>query len=115
PMTIKKISSEEHGLRVPHMGWENVAATNHSILFSKIPKNTDFYFAHSYYATYKTEDKSMVVATCEYGHHITAAVEKDNIFATQFHPEKSQRYGLQLLQNFFVHCEEHVKRGDKSC
>ena len=98
PMSIQRLSSDVHGLRVPHMGWDNVDVVASSIMFSGIPNDPDFFFAHSYHAV--SEDNSIVVATCKYGHHFVAAVERDNIFATQFHPEKSQSIGLAILKNF---------------
>lgn len=103
PMTIHRLQSDKKGLRLPHIGWDNVVTSDYSILFSEIPEDPDFYFVHSYHAV--CEDESIIAATCEYGHRFVAAVEKDNIFATQFHPEKSQRYGLKVLKNFMNYGE----------
>ncbi|MEW5767128.1 MAG: imidazole glycerol phosphate synthase subunit HisH [bacterium] len=110
PMTIHRLQSDKKGLRLPHIGWDNVVASDHSVLFSEIPKDPDFYFVHSYQAV--CEDESIIAATCEYGHRFVAAVEKDNIFATQFHPEKSQRYGLQVLKNFMNYCKTYKPGND---
>lgn len=110
PVSVQRISSEQQGLRLPHMGWNSVFGFEQSFLFSGIPDGGDFYFVHSYHAV--CEDDSIVVATCEYGQPFVAAVHKDNIFGTQFHPEKSQRYGLRLLKNFLDYCEANVSRSD---
>jgi glutamine amidotransferase len=88
---------------LPHIGWNDTRISPDSILFKGLPESPDFYFVHSYHAV--CEDASIVTATTQYGCRFTAAVEKGNIFATQFHPEKSQRYGLQVLKNFMNHCE----------
>lgn len=85
-------------LRVPHVGWNDVVFNNHNPIFKGIEKCASFYFVHSYYMT--TDDESNIAATCNYGGDFTAVISKDNIFATQFHPEKSQNNGIQLLENF---------------
>ena len=85
-------------LKIPHMGWNNLKVKEGSRLFQKLPENPYVYFVHSYYL--KAEDESIVAATTEYGVNIDASVEKDNIFACQFHPEKSSTVGLQILRNF---------------
>jgi imidazole glycerol-phosphate synthase subunit HisH len=98
PMSIHRLQSDKTGLRIPHIGWNEITARQKSVLFKDIPSAPDFYFVHSYHAV--CEDENIIAATAEYGHKFAAAVEKDNIFATQFHPEKSQRYGVQLIKNF---------------
>ncbi len=86
-------------LRVPQVGWNEVKYRQGSPFFAGLPSASDFYFVHSYYL--KCADEKDVVAICEYGGiAVTAAVCKNNIFATQFHPEKSQDYGLTLIKNF---------------
>jgi glutamine amidotransferase len=95
---VVRIAPPDPGIRVPHMGWDDIEYSDNSDLFKGLPQSPDFYFVHSYYM--KCNDEENVVATCEYGEKITAAVQKDNLFATQFHPEKSQDYGLQILENF---------------
>ena len=85
-------------LRVPQIGWNRVTYRRESQLFSGVCKEPDFYFVHSY--NMKCSHESDVDATCDYGGSVTAAVRRDNIFATQFHPEKSQDYGLRVLDNF---------------
>ena len=86
------------GLKVPHMGWNEVLQARPHPLWAGIADRSRFYFVHSYYPS--PTEKSLVAATCEYGAPFTCAVARDNIFAVQFHPEKSQSAGLQLLSNF---------------
>ncbi|HTG97771.1 MAG TPA: imidazole glycerol phosphate synthase subunit HisH [Burkholderiales bacterium] len=86
------------GLQVPHMGWNEVMQQRSHPLWSGIPDRTRFYFVHSYYAA--PRDAALTAATCIYGVPFTCAIARDNIFAVQFHPEKSQSAGLQLLSNF---------------
>jgi glutamine amidotransferase len=85
-------------LKVPHMGWNEVGHRGDLALFEGIPSGAHFYFVHSYYP--ETDDSSLRRATCDYGVSFPAAVERDALFATQFHPEKSQTWGLRLLENF---------------
>ena len=85
-------------LKIPHMGWNNIKVKDDSRLFKGLPENPYVYFVHSYYL--QADDEDIVAATTEYGVKIHAAVEKDNIFACQFHPEKSSTVGLQILKNF---------------
>ena len=89
---------EKEGLKIPHMGWNNIKVREDSRLFQNLPENPYVYFVHSYYL--KAEDESVVAATTDYSVTIHAAVEKDNLFACQFHPEKSSDVGLQILKNF---------------
>jgi len=84
------------GLKVPHMGWNSLIDCK-SILAPY--ENKDFYFVHSFHM--KTNDYNTVVAKVEYDSNLTSAIQRGNIFATQFHPEKSQKVGLQLLESFF--------------
>jgi glutamine amidotransferase len=85
-------------LQVPHMGWNEVMQQRPHALWADIPDRTRFYFVHSYYAT--PREPALTAATSIYGVPFTCAVARDNIFAVQFHPEKSQSAGLQLLSNF---------------
>lgn len=84
-------------LKIPHMGWNQVNQTPHP-LWQDIPQNSRFYFVHSYYA--HPDNAANSIAFTDYPHAFTSALAKDNIFAVQFHPEKSQTAGLQLLKNF---------------
>ena len=88
------------GLKVPHMGWNSLEFKPNSktILFQGITENAFVYFVHSYYL--KAQEDEIVTATTEYGVSIHAAIEKENIFACQFHPEKSGKVGLHILKNF---------------
>ena len=85
-------------LPVPHMGWNQILIQKNSPVFDGIADNTNFYFVHSYYV--KPDEPSVVAATCNYGIEFCAARQRDNVMATQFHPEKSQAVGLKMLKNF---------------
>ena len=95
--TITKIPNGE-GLKIPHMGWNSLSFPKRGRLFEGIEGNPYVYFVHSYYLN--AADKNIVAAQTEYGVTIDAAVESGNVFATQFHPEKSGDVGLQILRNF---------------
>lgn len=95
--TITKIPNGE-GLKIPHMGWNSLTVKKGSRLFEGIEENPYVYFVHSYFLN--AADKSIVAAQTEYGVTIDAAVERGNVFATQFHPEKSGEVGLKILKNF---------------
>lgn len=88
----------ERPARIPHMGWNSITVNPKSRLFKGIPNDSYVYFVHSYYL--KAECEKDVAATTEYGVSIHAAVECGNVFATQFHPEKSGNVGLEILKNF---------------
>ncbi len=94
---IKKIP-DSPGLKIPHMGWNSLEIKPDARLFAGIPNGSYVYFVHSYYL--KAEDPAIVAATTEYSTHIHAAVEAGNVFACQFHPEKSSEVGLRILKNF---------------
>lgn len=89
---------EQKDLKIPHMGWNSLHLQNDGRLFRGIEQNPYVYFVHSYYL--KAEEEETVKATTEYSVNIHASVEKDNVFACQFHPEKSGDLGLQILKNF---------------
>lgn len=97
PGQIKRIPATD-GLKVPQIGWNSLHLERDSRLFKGIKEGAFVYFVHSYYLA--AQDESIVTATTEYATHIHAAVEKDNVFATQFHPEKSSEVGLTILKNF---------------
>jgi imidazole glycerol-phosphate synthase subunit HisH len=96
PGKVKKLPA---GLKIPHMGWNQVNQKFYHPIFKDIPDGSNFYFVHSYYAN--PEDKSIIAAETGYGISFCSAVAKGNLIATQFHPEKSGELGLQLYQNFF--------------
>ena len=95
--SITRIPNGE-GLKIPHMGWNSLDINPESRLFKGIEKNPYVYFVHSYFL--HAADRELVAATTEYGVTIDAAVERGNVFATQFHPEKSGETGLRILRNF---------------
>jgi glutamine amidotransferase len=85
-------------LKVPHMGWNEVQHMVDHALWRDIPQNSRFYFVHSYYVD--VADRQLIAGQTHYGLDFTTAIAHDNLFAVQFHPEKSQKMGLQLLKNF---------------
>ena len=89
---------EGKGLKIPHMGWNSLKLQNNGRLFKKLPSEAYVYFVHSYYL--KAADESIVTAVTEYGTQIHASVESGDVFACQFHPEKSSDVGIQILRNF---------------
>ena len=96
PGKVKRIP--DVGLKVPHIGWNSLKYPNHGRLFKDVPEGSYVYFVHSYYL--EADDPAVVTATTEYAALIHASVEKGNVFATQFHPEKSSEAGLRILNNF---------------
>ncbi len=94
---ILRIPAEE-GLKIPHMGWNDLTFPDEGRLFTGVPEHSYVYFVHSYYL--KAKEEEIVTAATEYGTYIHASVEKGNLFACQFHPEKSSSVGLQILKNF---------------
>lgn len=97
PGKIVKIPSAD-GLKIPHMGWNSLTVSKDSRLLGHLADEPYVYFVHSYYL--KAGDEKIVSATCDYGVTIHAAVESENVFATQFHPEKSSETGLSILSKF---------------
>ncbi len=92
------IDSDQNALKIPHMGWNQVHQTQAHPLWANIPQDSRFYFVHSYYA--RPDDPALIAATTQYPEAFACALAQDNVFAVQFHPEKSQAVGLQLLHNF---------------
>lgn len=95
--SVRPLSERISGLKIPHMGWNTLSFKKKSRLFEGLKDGDYVYFVHSYYG--KCEDDSLS-ATTDYGFEVTAAVEKDNVFGVQFHPEKSGDTGLKILKNF---------------
>ena len=93
-----KLIPDTPGLKVPHIGWNSLKVAPNAKLFRNLPADPYVYFVHSYYL--QAEEPEIVAATTEYGVTIHASVEKDNVFACQFHPEKSGEIGLTILKNF---------------
>ena len=99
--------------RVPHVGWNNVHFKQDNPFFGRISEEAHFYFDHSYHLSCEQE---VVVATCDYVERYVAAIQKKNIFATQFHPEKSQRNGLRILRNFLNFVKErNISEAQAQC
>ena len=94
-VNLKKLGCKE---RIPHMGWNTVKWHNNNDLLMGIPNKIDFYFVHSY--AFVPENQNEIIATTDYSQTITAIVNKDNIWGTQFHPEKSSKAGLKIMTNF---------------
>ena len=98
PGKVSKINNKNGKFKLPHIGWNEIIITKESNIFKNIENKSHMYFVHSYELT--TKQKNCVVATTNYGNQIIVAIVKDNIFGTQFHPEKSQKNGLKILENF---------------
>ncbi len=96
--TLRFSFSEGSSLKVPHMGWNYVALVNPSPLVSQLPDAPRFYFVHSYYV--KVKDPNHSVMKTHYGLDFDSVIQKDNIFGAQFHPEKSHKFGMKILENF---------------
>lgn len=97
PGKIVRIPADDD-LKIPHIGWNSLSYPNEGRLFKNIPEHSFVYFVHSYYL--EADDAAIVTAATEYGALIHASVEKDNVFACQFHPEKSSETGMRILKNF---------------
>lgn len=101
PGAVEKIRPSDPNLKIPHMGWNTISVTKPHALLENIPDGPNglhAYFVHSYH--FLTEDPAHLLATTDYGGAVTSCVGRDNIFGTQFHPEKSQALGLKLIENF---------------
>ena len=95
---VSKINNQEGKYKLPHIGWNEVNIEKKSKMFNNVKNNSHLYFVHSY--EFIPEDKDVVSATTEYSSSIVCSVEKENIFGTQFHPEKSDKEGLKIIENF---------------
>jgi len=100
PGEVHPFDSEKLKLKVPHVGWNSVTHNSENKLFTKIQDQSDFYFVHSFY--FKCSDQQFSLAITEYGVDFSSAVKKDNVYGVQFHPEKSQLSGLQMIKNFLL-------------
>lgn len=97
---VERLTPRGPGLRVPHIGWNDLELRSQSHLFRRLRAAPVVYFDHSY--SFVSSDESVIAATCDHGGSLVAAIQRDNIFATQFHPEKSQQVGLRVLENFLT-------------
>jgi len=104
---VKFPDFKKEGLKVPHMGWNQISIKKDVPILYGVPENSWFYFVHSYYPS--PEDDSVSAVKTTYSFEFTAAVQKDNIFACQFHPEKSSDLGLRMIQNFSALCGEKLR------
>ena len=95
---VSKIDNQNGKYKLPHIGWNQINFVKDSKIFKDIENNSHMYFVHSY--EFIPEDKKVISATTEYSSNIVCSIEKDNIFGTQFHPEKSDKVGLKIIDNF---------------
>ena len=95
---ISKIDNQNGKYKLPHIGWNQINIVKESKIFKGIENNSHMYFVHSY--EFIPEDKSIISATTDYSSNIVCSIEKENIFGTQFHPEKSDKIGLKIIDNF---------------
>ena len=95
---VSKIDNQNGKYKLPHIGWNQINIVKNSKIFKNIENNSHMYFVHSY--EFIPEDKNVISATTDYSSNIVCAVEKENIFGTQFHPEKSDKIGLEIINNF---------------
>ena len=98
PGKVSKIDNQSGAFKLPHIGWNQVSIIKKSKIFKDIENNSHMYFVHSY--EFIPEDKNVISATTDYSSKIVCSVEKENIFGTQFHPEKSDKIGLKIIENF---------------
>jgi glutamine amidotransferase len=98
PGRVEKLPVGAHGLRLPHMGWNHLQVRKGAGILQQLPPSPAFYFVHSY--GFVPEDEGVISATARYGAGVTAVVHSENMWGVQFHPEKSQQEGLQVLRNF---------------
>ena len=95
---VSKIDNQGGKFKLPHIGWNEIKITKDSKIFKGIKNNSHMYFVHSY--EFVPEDKSVILATTDYSSNVVCAAEKENIYGTQFHPEKSDKFGLKIIDNF---------------
>jgi glutamine amidotransferase len=95
---VSKINNQNGKYKLPHIGWNQIKIIKDSKIFKDIENNSHMYFVHSY--EFIPDDKDVISATTEYSSNIVCSIEKENIFGTQFHPEKSDKMGLKIIKNF---------------
>lgn len=98
PARVHRIEPRDTNERVPHVGWNELTQTHDSVLFENIPPDALFYYVHSH--CLHADNEAVVAGTCDFGNGFAAVLQQGNVYATQFHPEKSQQHGLNLLTNF---------------
>jgi len=104
--SVQRIKPDLEAYRIPHMGWNDISYESGSPLFNGLEKNPIFYFVHSYHLVIDKGSRDLLTASCWHGTTVTAGVQKENIHAVQFHPEKSQDVGLQVLKNFMKYVNQ---------
>jgi len=97
-ITVRFDQSKINGLKVPHMGWSEIQLTKKNQLWLDLPPEPRFYFVHAYHFLF--ENKEVISANSKYGYDFACAFQKENIFGTQFHPEKSHKFGMKVIENF---------------
>ena len=97
---VSKIDNQNGEYKLPHIGWNQINIVKNSKIFKDIENNSHMYFVHSY--EFIPKDKSVISATTDYSSNIVCSIEKENIFGTQFHPEKSDKIGLKIIDNFLI-------------
>ncbi|HUC79672.1 MAG TPA: imidazole glycerol phosphate synthase subunit HisH [Flavisolibacter sp.] len=96
--TVRFDQSKDNLMKVPHMGWSEITTTNANPLWSNLPSDPRFYFVHTYH--FQFDEPGEISATCNYSYDFVCAFQKGNIYGTQFHPEKSHKFGMKVLENF---------------
>lgn len=96
--TVRFNQANDHKMKVPHMGWSEITTTNSNPLWQNLPESPRFYFVHTYHFLFT--EKNEISATCHYSYDFVCAFQKENIYGTQFHPEKSHKFGMKVLENF---------------
>ncbi len=96
--SVKKLETKNKKMRIPHVGWNDLLQNKDSILWEGIADNALVYYVHSYHM--QCTNENIIIGRCKYGDELVAAIEYENIYGTQFHPEKSQFFGLKILKNF---------------
>jgi len=107
---VSKIDNQNGKYKLPHIGWNQINIVKESKIFKNIENKSHMYFVHSY--EFVPEDKSVISATTDYSSDIVSSIERENIFGTQFHPEKSDKTGLKMIENFFG-TQFHPEKSDK--
>lgn len=100
PGTVQRLQPNDRRFKVPHIGWNDLDIVRDGVLYADLPEAPVYYFVHGYHLVLSPEAKAVVTATCWHGESVVASIEHGNILGVQFHPEKSQRAGLRVLENF---------------
>lgn len=101
-ITVRFSFSDNQNLKIPHMGWNTMTLHKENLLFAKMQSDARFYFVHSYHIV--CQDSTVILSNTHYGYDFVSSIQKNNIYGTQFHPEKSHRYGMKIFENFSELC-----------